>query len=791
MRLWIAAAAALTLATPIYAAVPRQGSTGTADRLLADGAVAVMVTDPPRSYALAKRLEQQTADPVIRARAEWLQGEALSRAGQNGAARRILDRALADVMRLAPDDALRGEILLSQGWIAENDGNIALAFARFQQAFTILRRTSEGRSEAKALQGIAGIYQDAGDNMRALRYYSQASDAYHDDPVFLISIYNNVGESLRLLGRYRAAQDQYLAALRLARAHNSALLQVDILTNLAWARLLSGDLAHASQAARRAFQLAQAPDARDELPAAQAMLAMIAARRGDYRSAAELMDRVFEDVDLQGTALPYLPFHQVAAEIYSKVGQPELAYRHLLAFKRLDDGRRALAASTNSALLAARFDFSNQNLRITQLQANRARLHEVVLVVVLAAAALLSGSMAFGLLSLRRSRNRERVSNAELSRVNGSLEQALRAKSDFLAVTSHEIRTPLNGILGMTQVLLADRGLAIPLRTKLQVIHGAGETMRSLVDDILDLSKMEAGRLVVTRTRVALREMLEGLVCLWRGRAEGKGLVLASSIANCPVFIEEDGDRLRQILMNFLANAVKFTETGTVTLTTEVRAANEGEELVFAVTDTGIGIAEEQRDHIFESFTQADASTSRQYGGTGLGLAISRAVAEALDGRVELDSEVGVGSSFRLVLPLRRLEATAEATIRSDSAAALLLVEPNPLNRRLLAKALTARGTEVVGVETGVAGLAALRDGSFRAMVVQAALPDGEPLALLPALIAAAHGQGIVPIVLVGADDAATADLAGVRLLAKPITAVSLIEALQASGQIADLRDAA
>ena len=748
-------------------------------------AKAVMMSNPAQALVLARRSEQATADPLGQAEAQWLEGEALLRLSRTGDAKAVLARAYATVSRRAPGTALHGEVLLSQGYVAEASSQVAAAFNAFQRAYWLLRRAGDTRGEAKALQSIAGIYGDAGDNARALRYYSEANEVYRGDASMLIAGHNDVGQTLKDLGQYRRSEREYLEALALARRQSAPGLQAEILTNLALTRVLAGNLPAASANAREALALAKLPDAADERPFAYGLLAMIAERRGDLPGAAELMDRMFQGADLATTEPPFMTFHREASGIYARTGRPDLAYRHLLAFKRLDDGVRALATSTNSALLAARFDFSNQNLRITQLQANRARLHEVMLVLVVVAVSITSALLAVGLVSLRRSRNRERVANGHLSEANRSLEKALKVKSDFLAMTSHEIRTPLNGILGMTQVLLADRATAGPLRTKLQVINGAGETMRALVDDILDLSKVEAERLSVDRTTVPLRQLLEELACLWRGRAEAKQLTLDLELGNCPALVEEDGSRLRQLLMNLLGNAVKFTETGDVRLAAAVRGEGENERLVLVVSDTGIGIAPEQQEAVFEKFVQADASTSRRYGGTGLGLAICRSVAEALDGSIELESAPGKGSTFSVVLPLRRV-AAPETPTGGEAAAdlpAVLLVDGNLLNQRVVAKALSAKVGGTVAVGSGADALAVLAQNRFRHLVVQATTvlgPEGDRAALAD-LVAAANDRGTRTTLLVDADQGfAAEDFPGSRVLVKPVTGVQLIAGLVA-----------
>jgi len=736
----------------------------------------VMMEDPGKALALARGAESRAAPlpagrnaALGRARAQWLQGEALSRLDQGDRALPILETALATVVKVAPADRLHGDLLLSRGWVEETRSAIAPALADFQHAVALYRGAGERRGEAKALQNIAGIYQDAGDQQRSLRYYAQATEVYHGDPAFEIAAYNNVGETLRQLGRYRAAEAQYTTALAAARAAQSPLLQADILTNMATTRLLAGDTKEAEKLARRALSLTRAREAADEKPFALGVLAQVAMKRGDVEMAERLIGRTFADVDLANSALPYRDFHKAAADIYSRAGRPELALAHLRAWKRLDDNVRALAASTNAALMAAKFDFSNQNLRIAQLQANRARLHEMVLRIVATGVTLIAGLMLLGMLSLRRSRNETREANRQLTR-------ALQAKSDFLAMTSHEIRTPLNGILGMTQVMLADRSIEGPLRTKIQTVYGAGEAMRALVDDILDLSKMETGKLAMNRATLRLRDLLGDAASLWRARAEEKGLAFALDLGGCPVLVEEDEDRLRQIVFNLLSNAVKFTETGGVTL----RAGAESGRLEIAVVDTGIGIAPAQHDMIFEKFQQADASTSRRYGGTGLGLAICRSVAEAMDGTVTLESQTGEGATFTLSLPLRVVAgAEGEATATPTGAAPALLLEPNPLTQRIVAQALSGGVGEVEAVSDADALLSALQAAPRTHLLIQANVA-GEKLA---AIVAAAGSARIV--LLAGPEDEldrAAIAAANVSVLWKPASCDALLAAARGDG---------
>ena len=513
---------------------------------------------------------------------------------------------------------------------------------------------------------------------------------------------------------------------------------------------------------------------------------------GDLPKAAGYLDRAFSGVDISRTTPGFTDFHLAATEVYSKVGRYDLALEHFRAFKRLDDQSRELMINTNSALVAAQFDFANQDLRIARLKAEQlqkdaeiARTRNRIILILLGGSILTAGLLGFNFLSLRRSSRRIEAANTRLNAANDSLEQALKAKSEFLATTSHEIRTPLNGILGVTQVLLADPNITPEVRERVTLMHGAGETMRALVSDILDAAKIENGSLTIEKGETDLAGLLDDAGRFWTDKAEEKGLSLTVDRGETPARIVEDGPRLRQVVFNLLSNAIKFTDAGSVGLTADVEGEGSAERLIIRVADTGIGIPPDQMDGIFESFRQVDSGVTRRFGGTGLGLSISRDLAEAMGGTLGVESELGRGSTFILTLPLVRLSSSAadKGEGPCPDGETFLIVEANPLTQSVLKSVVAPLG---LAAETA-AGLDAAMDrlgaGGVAAVLVDAAGLGAEMEDRLQSVsrLAAAGARRIV--VTWPSPDAETLHALGeagaAQVIAKPISAARLTAALR------------
>jgi len=324
----------------------------------------------------------------------------------------------------------------------------------------------------------------------------------------------------------------------------------------------------------------------------------------------------------------------------------------------------------------------------------------------------------------------------ELQKANKEIVKLAKIKSEFLANMSHEIRTPMNGLLGMIE-LLHDSGLDKKQMEMLEVVKSCGDNLLVIINDILDISKIEAGKITFEKSEFSLKKMLEELIFISSASASKKSLVLNFRLADdLPEYVNGDITRIKQIILNFLTNAIKFTGVGVVTLTAHKEESLNGSALFkFSVKDTGIGISKENLDKLFKAFTQADSTITRKFGGTGLGLSISLKLAKLMNGKVEVESIEGEGSTFSLLIPLEITNVTKKVELRENPQVAngffskeyphrILLVEDNKINQKIATLMLSKIGYSCEVANNGEEAVSTLeRDPNFTIIFMDMQMP--------------------------------------------------------------------
>jgi signal transduction histidine kinase/CheY-like chemotaxis protein len=372
---------------------------------------------------------------------------------------------------------------------------------------------------------------------------------------------------------------------------------------------------------------------------------------------------------------------------------------------------------------------------------------------------------------------------AQEARLQAALEQAQaanRAKGEFLANMSHEIRTPLNGVLGLADVLSRTR-LDESQRRLLSTIMASANDLNVLLADLLDFSKLEAGKIDIAAAPFELAEVVYECAALFRANAAQKGLTLAASVApDAEAQVIGDRTRLKQVLTNLLSNAVKFTEAGAVELNLMRRP---GGAYCFQVRDTGVGFDNVDAERLFERFEQEDGSTTRRFGGTGLGLSICRQLTELMGGTIEAQGVKGEGAVFTVTLPLAAAPSVEDECDDGPDALRILAVDDNPINLKVVELMLETIGAEVATAQNGADAVEAVERGDFDLVLMDMRMPVMDGLCATRAI---RQREGAPPVIMISAnnsaDDRAASALAGVCAhIGKPYRVEELISTIMAA----------
>jgi PAS domain S-box-containing protein len=478
--------------------------------------------------------------------------------------------------------------------------------------------------------------------------------------------------------------------------------------------------------------------------------------------------------------------HQARVDHYLTTGRSGILNvgPRTLNARRLDGATVPIELSVGEAWIGGQRKFIGACRDISQRLASEAALTETVSALNRTVAELKASSE-----SLERERQQSETWAKAAEAARAEAERANLAKSRFLATMSHEIRTPLNGVIAIADVL-AGRIASVEDRDLVGIIRESGRTLLSLLNEILDLAKIEAGAFSLALAPFTIGELLSGLSVTWRCAAMAKGLDLQVSADELPPLLGDEG-RLRQVISNLLNNAIKFTERGSVSIRCECRGTEAGRvRLELTVADTGQGFDAELAERVFEPFVQVDSTNTRRHGGTGLGLAICRELVELMGGDIRAQSAQNVGTrvTLRLELPLAPAEAAidpaevsamAPASLRPGAGPRVLVAEDHPLNRRIIGILLDELGLAHEIVEDGVAAVEAAASGRFDLVLMDLQMPRMDGLEATRAIRALPGACGRMPVVAVTADamsdHADACRSAGMdEFLAKPIQPAEL-----------------
>lgn len=626
-------------------------------------------------------------------------------------------------------------------------GDLDDALQHFVEALALAEEAGNTEILATVNFSLGGVYTQIGSYHEAEVAFEKALSQFQE--INSLSgaavIYASLGELREETGEFEAAVDYYTKVV-------SIMEQVGDLSGLAFSHASLGSVHRklglpdvAIEEFSRSLEYAETVGDRDVLANDYINLGQIHQERGNLPAAKAALGQALEIATEGGSIEQRMRAHESLSEVYRVEENFAAATEHLLGFVAAREELYPTDYAVTLAQIQARYHAKEREAEISSLRRNnvvrelqieRGRAQRniafgvvfVILVVLLA--------LSNGYWTKARTNRKVRRHNFRLLEVSKELERANKVKSEILANTSHEIRTPLNGILGLVTLLL-DTKLDQQQIGNLESIEHSGKTLLRLVNDILDLSRIEAGKFEINYAPFDLPAALETESQIWQEQAELKNLVFKLEIDDdVPGILVGAGPRVLQVLTNFVSNAIKFTEAGSVTVRVRVCDIGRTEvNLIFEVQDTGIGVSKDFKEHAFERFSQSDASSTRAFGGTGLGLAISRDLANMMGGEIGVSGQEGEGSTFWFTLTAglpapsdlptetRRPVRGPARPSSQQGALRVLIAEDNEINQRVIVGLVERLGHNTAIVANGEEVLEILKSEEFDVILMDIQMP--------------------------------------------------------------------
>lgn len=653
--------------------------------------------------------------------------------------------------------------LYQKALVLDDLGNFDKSLEIYYSILKIYEEAEDSFSIATTLNAMGEIVKKTGKKKEAMEFYDRALELFKDigDKTEIANCLYNIGDTYMQLGEYRQALQYFKNALALDQETGSDWGMAYDFEALGKVYGFQEKYDNALLYHNQALQLRKKLGLQRELAMSHSEIGTINYKLEKYESAEKSLLKAIE-IAQYISAKPVLKdnFDKLSL-VYAKTGKYQKALEYRNKFMVINDSLFSISRSRQIEELQVRFDSEKKQSAITALEKDAEitglKLERQTTLRNISIAAALT-ILLFGYFGFNRYRHQQRIKQANEAKKRAIAEERERTeiekqrvaelqkidklKDEFLANTSHELKTPLVGIIGLTESLKDGIAGKLPPAAveNLDIIANSGIRLSHLVNDILDFSKLKNKDLNLNIRPVDIHALSTVVLRLSQPLVKDKKLKLINSIPKEVPLVEADENRLQQIMHNLVGNAIKFTQKGYITLLSEAK----GDYLNISITDTGIGIPKEKIDTIFNSFEQVDGSAQREYGGTGLGLSVSKQLIELHGGSISVESEEGKGSVFTFSVPLsnasrdehkfkkrplaeivQKVSTSANTSLASspkrtldDEAPSILIVDDEPINRRVLENHLTVAGYKVIEASTGKEALEALNDGTFYNLVL-------------------------------------------------------------------------